>query len=145
MNYDTELFNKLKLFNETHRNKANEIIIGIDAYRYFKNQIKNNNNPDFYKAKFDDKSILREILGMNIKIDYMIPYIIEIRHNPYLKSSMDFIWLSKEEIESAIPNDELSALIDNDLKELHNWIKFEEYYKNNKDKEEWLWVRKLIE
>ena len=136
MNYDTELLNKLKLFNGTHKNKANEIVIGIDAYRYFKHQIKNNNNPDFYKAKFDDKSILREILGMNIKIDYMIPYIIEIRHNPYLKSSMDFIWLSKEEIESAIPNDELSALIDNDLKELHNWIKFEEYYKNNKDKEE---------
>ena len=73
---------------------------------------------------------------MTIKIDYMIPYIIEIRHNPYLKSSVDFIWLNKEEIESAIPNDELSTLIDNDLKDLHNWIKFEEYYKNNKDKEE---------
>ena len=136
MNYDTELFNKLKLYNSTHRNKGNEIIIGIDAYRYFKRQIKNNNNPDFYKAKFDDRGILREILGMTIKIDYMIPYIIEIRHNPYLKSSVDFIWLSKEEIESAIPNDELCRLIDNDLKELHNWIKFEEYYKNNKDKEE---------
>ena len=136
MNYDTELFNKLKLYNSTHRNKGNEIIIGIDAYRYFKHQIKNNNNPDFYKAKFDDRGILREILGMTIKIDYMIPYIIEIRHNPYLKSSVDFIWLSKEEIESAIPNDELCRLIDNDLKELHNWIKFEEYYKNNKDKEE---------
>ena len=136
MNYDSELLNKLKLFNETHRNKANEIIIGIDAYRYFKNQIKNNNNPDFYKAKFDDRGILREILGMVIKIDYMIPYIIEIRHNPYLKSSIDYIWLNKEEIESAIPNDELSTLIDNDLKELHNWIEFEKYYKNNKDKEE---------
>ena len=136
MNYDTELFNKLKLYNNTHRNKANEIIIGIDAYRYFKNQIKNNNNPDFYKAKFDDRGILREILGMVIKIDYMIPYIIEIRHNPYLKSSIDFIRLSKEEIESAIPNDELSALIDDDLKYLHSWIEFEEYYKNNKDKEE---------
>ena len=136
MNYDSELFNKLKLFNETHRNKANEIIIGIDAYRYFKNQIKNNNNPNFYKAKFDEKSILREILGMVIKIDYMIPYIIEIRHNPYLKSSIDFIWLSKEEIESTIPNDELSEMIDNDLKDLYSWIKFEEYYKNNKDKEE---------
>ena len=136
MNYDTELLNKLKLFNSTHRNKGNEIIIGIDAYRYFKHQIKNNNNPDFYKAKFDDRGILREILGMTIKIDYMIPYIIEIRHNPYLKSSIDFIWLSKDEIESCIPNDELSEMIDNDLKELHNWIKFEEYYKNNKDKEE---------
>ena len=136
MNYDTELFNKLKLYNSTHKNKGNEIIIGIDAYRYFKHQIKNNNNPDFYKAKFDDRGILREILGMTIKIDYMIPYIIEIRHNPYLKSSVDYIWLSKEEIESAIPNDKLSTLIDNDLKELHNWIKFEEYYKNNKDKEE---------
>ena len=136
MNYDTELLNKLKLFNGTHRNKGNEIIIGIDAYRYFKRQIKNNNNPDFYKAKFDDRGILREILGMTIKIDYMIPYIIEIRHNPYLKSSIDYIWLSKEEIESAIPNDELSTLIDDDLKELDNWIEFEKYYKNNKDKEE---------
>ena len=136
MNYDTELFNKLKLYNGAHKNKGNEVILGVDAYRYFKNQIKNNNNPDFYKAKFDDKGILREILGMTIKIDYSIPYIIIIRHNPYLKSSIDFIWLSKEEIESAIPNDELSALIDDDLKYLHSWIEFEEYYKNNKDKEE---------
>ena len=136
MNYDTELLNKLKLFNSTHRNKGNEIIIGIDAYRYFKHQIKNNNNPDFYKAKFDDRGILREILGMTIKIDYMIPYIIEIRHNPYLKSSIDFIWLSKDEIESCIPNDELSEMIDNDLKELHNWIEFEKYYEERNDKEE---------
>ena len=134
MNYDRELFNKLQLFNSCHRNKANEIIIGIDAYRYFKNQIKN--NPDFYKAKYDDKGILREVLGMVIKIDYSIPYIIEIRHNPYLKSSIDFIWLSKEEVKSTIPNDELSKMIDNDLKYLHSWIKFEKYYENRKDKEE---------
>ena len=134
MNYDRELFNKLQLFNSCHRNKANEIIIGIDAYRYFKNQIKN--NPDFYKAKYDDKGILREVLGMVIKIDYSIPYIIEIRHNPYLNDPIDFIWLSEEEVQSAIPNDELSALIDNDLKELHSWIEFEEYYNNRKDKEE---------
>ena len=135
MNYDRELFNKLQLFNSCHRNKANEIILGVDVYRYIKNQIKNN-NPDFYKAKFDDKGILREILGMVIKIDYKIPYIIEIRHNPYLKPSVDFIWLSKDEIQSAIPNDELSALMDDDLKDLHNWIEFEEYYENRKDKEE---------
>ena len=134
VNYDRELFNKLQLFNSCHRNKANEIIIGIDAYRYFKNQIKN--NPDFYKAKYDDKGILREVLGMVIKIDYSIPYIIEIRHNPYLNDPIDFIWLSEEEVQSAIPNDELSALIDNDLKELHSWIEFEEYYNNRKDKEE---------
>ena len=136
MNYDTELFNKLKLFNGTHKNKGNEIIIGIDAYRYFKRQIKNNNNPDFYKAKFDDRGILREILGMTIKIDYMIPYIIEIRHNPYLKSSIDFIWLSKDEIESCIPNDELSEMINNDLKDLHSFLEFEKYYEERNDKEE---------
>ena len=136
MNYDTELFNKLKLYNSTHRNKGNEIIIGIDAYRYFKRQIKNNNNPDFYKAKFDDRGILREILGMVIKIDYMIPYIIEIRHNPYLKSSIDFIWLSKDEIESCILNDELSEMINNDLKDLHSFLEFERYYEERNDKEE---------
>ena len=134
MNYDTELFNKLKLFNSTHRNKGNEIIIGIDAYRYFKHQIKNNNNPDFYKAKFDDRGILREILGMTIKIDYMIPYIIEIRHNPYLKSSVGFIWLSKEEIKEV--DDKLSEIMDNDLKELHSWIEFERYYEDRNNKEE---------
>ena len=137
VNYDRELFNKLKLYNSTHKNKGNEIIMGVDIYRYFKNQIKNNNNPDFYKAKFDDKGILREILGMTIKIDYRLVYLIEIKHNPYLKSSIDFIWLSEEEIQSCIPNDELSALIDDDLKYLHSWIEFEEYYNNNrKDKEE---------
>ena len=136
MNYDRELFNKLQLFNSCHKNKANEIIMGVDVYRYIKNQIKHNNNPDFYKAKFDDRGILREILGMVIKIDYKIPYIIEIKHNPYLNDPIDFIWLSKEEIQSCILNDELSALIDNDLKYLHGWIEFEEYYKNRKDKEE---------
>ena len=135
MNYDRELFNKLQLFNSCHKNKANEIIIGIDAYRYFKHQIKNNNNPDFYKAKFDDRGILREILGMTIKIDYMIPYIIEIRHNPYLKSSVDFIWLSEEEMKKEV-DDKLSEIMDNDLKDLHSWIEFEKYYENRNNKEE---------
>ena len=136
MNYDTELFNKLKLYNNTHKNKGNEIVIGIDAYRYFKHQIKNNNNPDFYKAKFDDRGILREILGMIIKIDYMIPYIIEIKHNPYLKSSIDFIWLREDEIESAIPNDKLSEIMDDDLKDLHKFLEFERYYEDRNNKEE---------
>ena len=135
MNYDSELFNKLKLFNETHRNKANEIIIGIDAYRYFKRQIKNNNNPDFYKAKFDDRGILREVLGLNIKIDYFCQNLIEVRRNVYLNDPIGFIWLSKEEMKKEV-DDELSALMDNDLKYLHSWIKCEEYYNNRKDKEE---------
>ena len=135
MNYDKELFNKLQLFNSCHKNKANEIIIGIDAYRYFKHQIKNNNNPNFYKAKFDDKSILREILGMTIKIDYMIPYIIEIRHNPYLKSSVDFIWLNEEEMKKEV-DDKLSKIIDDDLKDLHKFLEFERYYEDRNNKEE---------
>ena len=134
MNYDTELLNKLKLFNRTHRNKANEIIIGIDAYRYFKHQIKNNNNPDFYKAKFDNRGILREILGMTIKIDYMIPYIIEIRHNPHLNDPLDFIWLNEDELKEV--DDKLSKIIDNDLKDLHSFLEFERYYEDRSNKEE---------
>ena len=140
MNYDRELLNKLQLFNSCHKNKANEIVIGIDAYRYFKHQIKNNNNPDFYKAKFDDRGILREILGMTIKIDYMIPYIIEIRHNPYLKSSVDYIWLNEEEMKKEV-DDKLSEMIDDDLKDLHSFLEFEKYYEDRNNKEEWLWVK----
>ena len=135
VNYDRELFNKLQLFNSCHKNKANEIIMGVDVYRYVKNQIKHNNNPDFYKAKFDDKSILREILGMTIKIDYSVPYIIIIRHNPYLKSFIDFIWLSEEEMKKEV-DDELSKMIDNDLKDLHSFLEFEKYYEERNNKEE---------
>ena len=135
MNYDKELFNKLQLFNSCHKNKANEIIMGVDVYRYVKNQIRNNNNLDFYKAKFDDRGILREILGMTIKIDYKIVYIIEIKHNPYLNDPIDFIWLSEEEIKKEV-EDELSKMIDDDLKDIYSFLEFEKYYEERKDKEE---------
>ena len=133
MNYLDDLYNAKELYNATHKNKANETILGVDCYRFVKNRVKHMSN---WQPVFDDRGILREILGMIIKIDYFRPNLIEIRHNPYLKSSIDFIWLSEEEIKSCIPNDELSALMDNDLKYLHSWIKFEEYYNNRKDKEE---------
>ena len=132
MNYLADLYNAKELYNVSHKEKANEVILGISVYRFIKNRIRHMN----WDAKFDDKNILREVLGLQIKIDYFCPNLIEVRRNPYLNDPIGYIWLNKEEIESAIPNDELSALMDNDLKYLHSWIKFEEYYKNNKDKEE---------
>ena len=132
MNYLTDLYNAVQLYNTTHKEKANEVVLGISCYRFIKNRIRHMN----WDAKFDDKNILREVLSLQIKIDYFCPNLIEVKRNPYLHDPLGFIWLSEEEIESTIPNNELSALIDDDLKELHNWIKFEEYYKNNKDKEE---------
>ena len=132
MNYLSDLYNAVQLYNTTHKEKANEVILGIQCYRFIKNRVRHMN----WDAKFDDKNILREVLGLQIKIDYFCPNLIEVRRNPYLNDPIGYIWLNKEEIESAIPNDELSALIDNDLKDLHKFLKFEEYYKNNKDKEE---------
>ena len=133
MNYLSDLHNALQLYNTTHKEKANEVILGVQCYRFIKNRVKHMSN---WNPVFDDKGILREVLGLNIKIDYFLPNLIEVRRNVYLNDPIDFIWLSEEEIKSCIPNDELSTLIDNDLKHLHSWIKFEEYYKNNKDKEE---------
>ena len=132
MNYLADLYNAKELYNVSHKEKANEVILGISVYRFIKNRIRHMN----WDAKFDDKNILREVLGLQIKIDYFLPNLIEVRRNPYLNDPIGYIWLNKEEIESAIPNDELSTLIDDDLKDLHKFLKFEEYYKNNKDKEE---------
>ena len=132
MNYLADLYNAKELYNVSHKEKANEVILGISVYRFIKNRIRHMN----WDAKFDNKGILREVLGLNIKIDYFLPNLIEVRRNVYLNDPLGYIWLNDEEIESAIPNDELSTLIDNDLKDLHSWIEFEEYYKNNKDKEE---------
>ena len=129
MNYLADLYNAKELYNVSHKEKANEVILGISVYRFIKNRIRHMN----WDAKFDDKGILREVLGLQIKIDYFLPNLIEVRRNVYLNDPLGFIWLSKEEIESSIPNDELSTLIDDDLKDLHSWIEFEKYYKNNKE------------
>ena len=134
MNYLDDLYNAKELYNVSHKEKANETILGIDCYSYIKNRVKHMSKK-IWQPVFNDKGILRQVLGLNIKIDYFRPNLIEVKRNPYLFDPIDFIWLSEEEMKKEV-NDELSALIDNDLKVLHSWIKFEEYYNNRKDKEE---------
>ena len=131
MDYLSDLYNAKQLYDTCHNEKANEVILGINVYRFIKNRIRHIN----WDAKFDDKGMLREILGLNIKIDYFCPNLIEIRRNVYLNDPIGFIQLSEEEMKKEV-DDELSTLIDNDLKDLHSWIEFEKYYENRKDKEE---------
>ena len=134
MNYLDDLYNAKELYNVSHKEKANETILGIDCYSYIKNRVKHMSKK-IWQPVFNDKGILRNVLGLNIKIDYFRPNLIEVKRNPYLNDPIDFIWLSEEEMKKEV-DDELSALIDNDLKYLHSWIEFEEYYNNRKDKEE---------
>ena len=131
MNYLADLYNAKELYNVSHKEKANEVVLGISCYRFIKNRIRHMN----WDAKFDDKGILREVLGLQIKIDYFLPNLIEVKHNPYLYDPIGFIWLSEEEMKKEV-DDELSEMMDNDLKYLHSWIKFEKYYENKKNKEE---------
>ena len=132
MNYLSDLYNAVQLYNTTHDEKANEAILGIQCYRFIKNRVEHMSN---WKPVFDDKGILREVLGLNIKIDYFRPNLIEVRRNPYLNDPIDFIWLSKEEMKKEV-DDELSEMMDNDLKDLHKFIEFEEYYEDRNNKEE---------
>ena len=135
MNYLDDVYNTKELYNSTHKEKANEVVLGIDCYSYIKNRVKHMSKK-IWQPVFDDKNILREVLGLQIKIDYFCPNLIEVRRNPYLNDPIGYIWLNKEEIESAIPNDELSTLIDDDLKDLHKFLEFERYYENRNNKEE---------
>ena len=131
MNYLSDLYNAKQLYDTTHKEKANEVVLGIECYRFIKNRIKHMN----WDAKFDDKGILRKVLGLNIKIDYFCPNLIEVKRNPYLYNPIGYIWLNEEEMKKEV-DDELSKMIDDDLKYLHSWIKFEKYYEDRKDKEE---------
>ena len=63
MDYLSDLYNAKQLYDTCHNEKANEVILGINVYRFIKNRIKHMN----WDAKFDDKGILREVLGLNIK------------------------------------------------------------------------------
>ena len=132
MNYLSDLHNAKQLYDTTHNEKANEVILGIQCYRFIKNRVKHMSE---WNPVFDDKGILRQVLGLNIKIDYFLPNLIEVRRNVYLNDPIGFIWLSEEEMKKEV-DDKLSEIMDNDLKDLHSWIKFEEYYENKKDKEE---------
>ena len=133
MNYLSDLYNAKQLYDTTHKEKANEVILGVNVYRFVKNRVKHMSK---WQPVFDDKGILREVLGLQIKIDYFCQNLIEVRRNIYLHDPLGYIWLTEEEIESTIPNDELSKMIDNDLKDLHNWIEFEKYYEDRNNKEE---------
>ena len=133
MNYLSDLYNAVQLYNTTHKEKANEVILGIQCYRFIKNRIKHMSE---WNPVYDNKGILRQVLGLNIKIDYFCQNLIEVRRNVYLNDPIGYIWLSKEEVELTIPNDKLSEMIDNDLKDLHSWIEFEKYYEDRNNKEE---------
>ena len=131
MNYLSDLYNAKQLYDTTHKEKANEVILGIECYRFIKNRIEHMN----WDAKFDDKGILREVLGLNIKIDYFCPNLIEVRRNVYLNDPIDFIWLNEKEMRKEV-DDELSKMIDDDLKDLHKFLEFEKYYEERNNKEE---------
>ena len=131
MNYLADLYNAKELYNVSHKEKANEVILGISVYRFIKNRIRHMN----WDAKFDDKGILREVLGLNIKIDYFCSNLIEVKRNVYLNDPIGFIWLSEEEMKKEV-DDKLSEIMDDDLKDLHSFLEFEKYYEERNDKEE---------
>ena len=132
INYLTDLHNAVQLYNTTHKEKANEVILGVQCYRFIKNRVKHMSN---WNPVFDDKNILREVLGLNIKIDYFCQNLIEVRRNVYLNDPLGFIWLNEEEMKKEV-DDKLSKMIDDDLKDLHKFLEFERYYEDRKDKEE---------
>ena len=132
INYLTDLHNAVQLYNTTHKEKANEVILGVQCYRFIKNRVKHMSN---WNPVFDDKNILREVLGLQIKIDYFCQNLIEVRRNVYLNDSIDFIWLSEEEMKKEV-DDELSEMMDNDIKDLHKFIEFEKYYYENRNNKE---------
>ena len=132
MNYLSDLYNAVQLYNTTHKEKANEVILGISCYRFIKNRIKHMSE---WQPVFDDKGILREVLGLQIKIDYFRPNLIEVKRNPYLFDPIGFIWLNEEEMKKEV-DDELSEMMDNDLKDLHSFLEFEKYYEERNNKEE---------
>ena len=132
MNYLADLYNAKELYNVSHKEKANEVILGISVYRFVKNRVKHMSE---WQPVYDDKGILRQVLGLNIKIDYFLPNLIEVRRNVYLNDPLGYIWLSEEEMKKEV-DDKLSKMIDDDLKELHSWIEFERYYEDRNNKEE---------
>lgn len=116
-NFYYELLDKIKIYNMTHGRQCNKVTIGKDVIKQLKDYIVNG-----------------KIEGLKIRVDYKIPYIIDVYYcepidekNDRMKYEIDKLRCENENLEKV--SVKTSNYIDESLKDLKVFIEFGEYLK----------------
>lgn len=114
-NYYDELVVNIKLYNMTHSKRCNKVTIGKEVIKHLQNHIVNG-----------------KIEGLRIRIDYKIPYIIEVyycesidKKNDRIEYEIDKLRCENENLEKV--NIKTSNYIDESLRDLKVFIEFGKY------------------
>lgn len=115
--YYDELIVNIKLYNMTHSKRCNKVTIGREVIKHLQNYIVNG-----------------KIEGLKIRIDYKIPYIIEVYYcesidgkDDRIEYEIDKLRCENEKLEKV--SIKTSNYIDESLRDLKVFIEFGEYLK----------------
>lgn len=116
-NYYDELVMNIKLYNMTHSKRCNKVTIGREAIKHLQNYIVNG-----------------KIEGLKIRVDYKIPYVIEVYYcepidgkDDRIEYEIDKLRCENEKLEKV--SIKTSNYIDESLRDLKVFIEFGEYLK----------------
>lgn len=115
--YYDELIVNIKLYNMTHSKRCNKVTIGREAIKHLQNHIVNG-----------------KIEGLKIRVDYKVPYIIDVYYSELIDEKNDRIEYEIDKLRCENENLEkvsikTSNYIDESLRDLKVFIEFGEYLK----------------
>lgn len=115
--YYDELVVNIKLYNMSHGKRCNKVTLGIEAFRHLQDYIVNG-----------------KIEGLKIRVDYRVPYIIDVYYceptderSDRIKYEIDKLRCENEKLEKV--SIKTSNYIDESLRDLKVFIEFGEYLK----------------
>lgn len=115
--YYDELIVNIKLYNMTHSKRCNKVTIGREAIKHLQNHIVNG-----------------KIEGLKIRVDYRVPYIIDVYYSELIDEKNDRIEYEIDKLRCENENLEkvsikTSNYIDESLRDLKVFIEFGNYLK----------------
>lgn len=115
--YYDELIVNIKLYNMTHSKRCNKVTIGREAIKHLQNYIVNG-----------------KIEGLKIRVDYKVPYIIDVYYSEQIDEKNDRIEYEIDKLRCENENLEkvsikTSNYIDESLRDLKVFIEFGNYLK----------------
>lgn len=116
-NYYDELVVNIKLYNMTHSKRCNKVTIGREVIKHLQNYIVNG-----------------KIEGLKIRVDYRVPYIIDVYYSEQIDEKNDRIEYEIDKLRCENENLEkvsikTSNYIDESLRDLKVFIEFGNYLK----------------
>lgn len=147
MNYYTELDMKINLYNVSHNKKANKVIIGWKVEEYLIKMASSCYSDIDIRLQWNKETEeyeLSKFEGLYVEINRSIPYIIDVEYSEvYDKISnkneiINELFFTDDEVRKIARKTDYKTkdYMDESLKDLKSWIKYDKYLKSIGEQED---------